>query len=199
MKVERLSRRKADEIMKSLEGDCFRNFKAAFHCERMYVDQRDRPWALPEEERSYFLVESYLFGLHIEKSPWLSLSSFARVLSKHPKQKCAMCLKSFLEQELFPMLESLQKSHVNANLTEAGKVVFEELRNLRSGVHRVEVKEFDGYYYPATITYSLASTSWGSRVMRTIVETFKRWQRVVRLTRHNGMLWRGRKRGLAAC
>ena len=151
LRIVPLSRLEADRTMKSLDGVNFQNFRAAFHGERIHIAEREQLWALPEEERSYYLVQSYLFGINKWTPQTLLLSSFARVLSTKPNENCAGCLKMLLEQELFP--RSSQKTQIQARLTEEGNGVFQTLRKLRSNVYRVNIQKWDGYYYPATITY----------------------------------------------
>jgi hypothetical protein len=56
-----------------------------------------------------------------------------------------------LEQELCP--RSPQQAYVQARLNEKGKGVFHTLRDLRSDLYRVDIQQWDGHYFPATITY----------------------------------------------
>lgn len=151
MKVTHLSRQEADQLMKSLDmdGDYYRNFYGAFHDERMRVHDRGQFWALSEEERSYFLVESYLFGVNFQNPNLISISSFARILRATPSQKCAPCFKFLLQETLFPMCVVQRKYCISAVLTEKGKTVFRELQKVLPGI---QIEKFDGYYYPATIT-----------------------------------------------
>ena len=151
LRIVPLLRLDADRIMKSLDGVHFQNFCAAFHGERIHLAQREQLWALAEGERSYYLVQSYLFGINNWTPQTCLLSSFARVLSTKPNENCAGCLKMLLEQEL--CIRSPHTTQVQARLTKEGKGVFQTLRKLRSNVYRVDIQQWDGYYYPATITY----------------------------------------------
>lgn len=150
MTITLLSQQEADKLMKSLDTDedYYRNFKDAFHDERRQVHDRSQLWALSETERSYFLVESYLFGVNFQNPNLLTLSSFARILRATPRQKCVTCLRFLLHETLFPMCVAQRKRYINAVLTEKGKTVFKDLKKDLSGV---QIEEFDGYYYPATI------------------------------------------------
>jgi hypothetical protein len=147
-----LTQEDADRTMKSLGGVYFLNLCTVFHDERIRVTHREPLWALPEAERSYYRVQSYLFGVNKKWAPLvLILSAFARVLRTRPRDNCAGCLKMLLEQELCP--RSPQQAYVQARLNEKGKGVFHTLRDLRSDLYRVDIQQWDGHYFPATITY----------------------------------------------
>ena len=62
MKINLLLQKPADDLMKSLDGQYLANFVEAFHEER--YKPRDQCWALPEDTRLYYQVESYLFGIN---------------------------------------------------------------------------------------------------------------------------------------
>lgn len=131
MTIRQLTRQEADSLMKALDvnGKWYQNFYEAFHGERTHVSDRDRPWALPDQERSYYLIESYLFGVSFKKdSDIITLSSFALVLPRNPSHNCASCLKVLLQQELIPFCRDHRKRCISAALTEKGKVVFERLK-----------------------------------------------------------------------
>lgn len=128
--IHQLTQQEADTLMKALEvnGKYYENFLDAFHSERTHVSERNRPWALPEEERSYYLIESYLFGVKFNNPDIISLSSFALVHARIPSHDCASCLRLLLKQVLIPFCRDHRKRRISAALTEKGKIVFEGLR-----------------------------------------------------------------------
>ncbi len=149
--IHQLTQEEADTLMKTLDVNekYYQNFYEAFHDERRHVSDRDRPWALSEHERVYYLIESYLFGVNFGIPDLVSLASFARILPQSPRHKCAFCLKLLLKETLIPFCRDHKRLHINASLTEAGKVVFEEIQKDFPGV-RIR----PGYrYYSATIPY----------------------------------------------
>ena len=128
--IQLLTQKQADDQMKSLDVNekYYRHFYEAFHDERRHVSDRERLWALPEHERSYYLIESYLFGINLKNPDIISLSSFARILLQTPHQNCASCLKLLLRRILLPMGVTENKRYISAALTKAGRTVFEELK-----------------------------------------------------------------------
>lgn len=148
--IIQLTQQDADKLMKSLDQNetYYRNFYEAFHGERKPEGDRSLLWALDKEERSYYLVESYLFGINFKPSNQISISSLARVLHATPSEKCATCLKFLLQETLFPICVA-QRKYINAVLTEKGKTVFTDLKKDLRGV---QIEAFDGHYYPARIT-----------------------------------------------
>jgi hypothetical protein len=150
MKVTSLSQEVADQLMKSLDADgaYFRNFKDAFNDERRQVHDRSQLWALSEKERSYYLVEPYLFGINFQNPDLISISSFARILHATSSHTCASCLKLLVKETLFPICVAQDKRIINAALTEKGKRVFEELKKQ---LHGVEIVVSQPYHF-ATIS-----------------------------------------------
>ena len=144
MKIRQLSQPEADVLIKSLEGVFFENWSKAFHDERSLP--RAGPVALPEDKRTYFLVESYLVGIFCGNSLALSLSSFARVLAEHPAGSCAMCLKVLLETQLFPMCREQDKTQIVAKLEPDGVGVFRELESFIPGIRLTP-----GFYWDALV------------------------------------------------
>lgn len=109
--VEILPQEQADMLMKDLTkagGDAFRGFMISFDDEqkkRFESDKTNGPsnqgvWALPPEERTYYLVkygkQPYLF---IGVSHNDTISSLAKI-SSSLAGKGAECLKALLEKEL---------------------------------------------------------------------------------------------------
>ena len=150
MTITQLLQQDADTLMKSLDmnEEYYRNFYAAFHDERRRVVDRNQIWALSKEERSYYLIESYLFGINFQNPTLISISSFARVLRTTPSHNCAGCLKCLLQDTLFPICVAQSKHHISAALTENGKTVFEELKKDLPGIQIM----FGRPYHFATIT-----------------------------------------------
>ncbi len=132
MQIRFLAQNEADNLMKSLQGQYLANFKEAFHEEQGKL--RDQPWALPPEERWYYRVESYLFGVNCKYLYALSLSSLARIDATSPKGNCAMCFKHLLEIELFPLCRSQNKQQIVAQFAPQGAKVFEVLSSMMPGV-----------------------------------------------------------------
>ena len=135
MDIQLLSQEVADALMKSLRGIHASHFYYGFHAEREHL-RTDR-WALPSEQRLYYRVESYLFGVNCrdaEDPAALCLSSFARVDAAHPRGSCAMCLKLLIEDALVPLGWTLQKTRIMAVLNRDGTRVFHELQSLLPGV-----------------------------------------------------------------
>lgn len=126
MLIQKLSQKLADDLMKSLEGNYLDNFREAFHQEK---DQPSTgPIALPENDRVYYRIESYLVGFGNGTVDALSLASFARVLAVRPAGSCAMCLKGLFENVIFPICREQGKIRISARLTPRGRKVFEDLR-----------------------------------------------------------------------
>ena len=109
--VEMLSQKQADRLMKDLKnagGDAFQGFMISFDDERRKLlesDETNGPsnrtvWALPPEERSYYLVkygkQPYLL---IGMSHFDTISSVAKI-SSSLSGKGAECLRALLEKEL---------------------------------------------------------------------------------------------------
>lgn len=132
MLIQQLSQQQANAFMKSLNGDYFSNWHKAFHEERGLP--RTELVALPEDKRTYFLIESYLVGINCGNATALSLSSFARVLSKRPAGSCAMCLKDLFEKRLFQICRQQGKNQIVAKLEPDGVRVFKELLSLMPGI-----------------------------------------------------------------
>lgn len=132
MLIQQLSQQRADALMKSLNGIYFRNWYKAFH------EERSLPLtgsvALPEDKRTYVLIESYLVGINYGNAMALSLSSFARVLSTRPAGSCAMCLKNLFEKRLFLICLQQGKTQIIAKLEPDGVRVFKELQSLIPGI-----------------------------------------------------------------
>ena len=148
MTIHQLTQQEADKLMKSLDRNAkyYKNFYEAFHEERTHVSDRNKPWALPEPERSYYLIESYLFGVNFQLPDNVNLSSFARILPQTPRHNCASCLTLLLRQKLIPLCQDYKKRRINAALTENGKVVFARLK-----------KDFPGLEIGAGTPYHHAS------------------------------------------
>jgi hypothetical protein len=148
--ITRLTQRDADALMKSLDTNeaYYHNFYGAFHDERRQTIDRNIFWALSEEERSYYLIESYLFGINFQNPTLISISSFARILNASPSQNCATCLKFLLQDVLFPICVAHNKNRVNAALTEKGRAVFEKLKEDLPGI---EITLSQPYHF-ATMT-----------------------------------------------
>jgi hypothetical protein len=144
-----LSQHEADRLMKSLEGVYFQNFQGAFLEERASTYDKDQLWALPEYKRSYFQIESYLFGINFGQSRQITMSSFARI-APTPDNRCAKCLQCLLEETLFPLGVAQNKHLITAFLTKDGKDVFQELHKYLPGV-RIADKERFGYYLATVI------------------------------------------------
>lgn len=132
MQIRLLPQNEADDLMKSRQGLYLANFQGAFDEEQ--GKPRDQPWALPPEERWYYRVESYLFGVNDNTRDTLGLSSFARIDATPPKGNCAMCFKHLLEVELFPLCRSQNKQQIVALLRPQGRKVFEALGSMMPGV-----------------------------------------------------------------
>lgn len=129
MKINLLLQKPADDLMKSLEGQYLANFVEAFHEER--YKSRDQCWALPNDTRLYYQVESYLFGINCQNLTALSLSSFARIDATSPKRSCATCLKYLIEKELIPLCKAQHKKQITARLvTGGGSAVFKQLESM---------------------------------------------------------------------
>jgi hypothetical protein len=109
--VEILSQKQADRLMKDLKksgGDAFRGFMISFDDEGRKLLEADKingpynkgVWALPPEERSYYLVkygkQPYLL---IGMSNYDTISSIAKI-SSSLSGKGAECLRALLEKEL---------------------------------------------------------------------------------------------------
>ena len=125
--------------MKSLTGRWLSNFNQAFHAES------DRPpnevWALSEEQRLYYQISSYLFGIHPHPLT-TDLASFARVLETRPERRCAEYLKSLIQEKVAPICHAKGATRIGAALTKGGRRVFVELQAILPGVF-IE----DGYPY----------------------------------------------------
>lgn len=109
--VEILSQEQADKLMKDLKksgGDTFRGFMISFNDERKRLLDADEAtvrsdevvWALPSEDRTYYLVkygkQPYLL---IGMSHFDTISSMAKITSSL-SGKGAECLRALLEKEL---------------------------------------------------------------------------------------------------
>ncbi|NWF73574.1 MAG: hypothetical protein HXY51_11115 [Nitrospirae bacterium] len=136
--------------MKSLEGIFLQNFQTAFHEECARTFDQDRVWALPEHKRSYFRIESYLFGIDFGQARLITISSFARITATSPRS-CSKCLQCLLEHKLFPLGVAQNKRLITAFLTKNGKDVFQELQKQLPGV-RIADKE-RGAHYLATVIF----------------------------------------------
>lgn len=147
--ITKLNQQHADKLLKRLDMNCHRNFSDAFHDENKRMVEKGPLWALPEEERSYYLIESYLFGINFQGQDGIYISSFARIFPARPSQKCATCLKFLLQETLFPLCGAQGKRCVKAALTAKGRTVFEELQKDLPSVH---IEKFNEYYSLATIT-----------------------------------------------
>jgi hypothetical protein len=146
MLIQEFSQQQADALMKSLDGIYFKNWYNAFHEERALP--RTGPVALPEDKRTYLLIESYLVGINCghATSLALSLSSFARVLAAHPTGTCAMCLDHLFKMQLFPMCRQQGKTQIFAKLEPDGVRVFKELQALMPSI------QLDpGFYWSALV------------------------------------------------
>ena len=144
MRIQQLSQHEADVLMKSLSGVYRENWLKAFHEERN-VPQTSAV-ALPEDKRTYFLVESYLVGIFCGNATALSLSSFARVLANHPVGSCAVCLKTLFQRRLFPLCRQLGNTQIVAKLEPDGVRVFKELLDLMPGIALSR-----GFYWDALV------------------------------------------------
>lgn len=147
--ITKLTQQHADKLLKRLDMNYYRNFYDAFHDENKRVVEINPLWALPEEERSYYLIESYLFGINFQRQDGIYISSFARIFPATPRQKCATCLKFLLQETLFPLCVAQGKRCVKAALTAKGRTVFEELQKDLPSVH---IEKFNEHYFLATIT-----------------------------------------------
>jgi hypothetical protein len=132
MEIKLLSQQEADDLMKTLRAQCLSNFRKAFHSER--DKPRDMIWALPKEERLYYQVESYLFGVNPKPAFSIGISSFARILDATPEKSCAECLKKLICDKLVPMCKDQQKNLIKVALTEDGKRIFRALQAILPGV-----------------------------------------------------------------
>ena len=128
--IHQLPQEEADTLMKRLDvnREYYQNFYEAFHDERRHISDRNRTWALPHQERSYYLIGSYLFGVKFKNPDIISLSSFALVLPRNPSHDCASCLRLLFKQILIPFCRDHKKRCISAALTEKGKTVFEDLK-----------------------------------------------------------------------
>lgn len=145
MLIQQFSQHQADTLMKSLDGVYFNKWCNAFHEERSLP--RTGLVALPEDKRTYFLIESYLVGINCGNPTALSLSSFARVISTRPRGSCAMCLKDLFEKRLFPMCRQQDKTQIVAKLEPDGVRVSKDLRFLMPGIQLTS-----GFYWDALVT-----------------------------------------------
>lgn len=154
--IHQLTQEEADTLMKTLDVNkkYYQNFYDAFHGERTHLSNRDRPWALSEQERSYYLIESYLFGVNFQHSDTIKLSSFARILPQTPHHRCASCLRHLLQHRLLPMCGAYNKRCISAALTKEGRVVFEELKQAFPSLQITPSRP----YHSATILYEEGHT-----------------------------------------
>ena len=132
LSITDLSRQEADRIMKSLNGVFLQNFQAAFLEERSSTCDNNEMWALPERQRVYFRIESYLFGIKFGQSGLIALSSFARIAAT-TATRCAQCLQCLLEEKLFTLGVAQNKCLITALLTKNAKDVFHELQKHLQG------------------------------------------------------------------
>ena len=150
LSITDLSRQEADRIMKSLNGVFFQNFQAAFLEERSSTYDNNEMWALPEHQRVYFRIESYLFGINFGQSGLITLSSFARIAAA-TATRCAQCLQCLLEEKLFPLGVAQNKRLITVLLTKNAKDVFHELQKHLPGVRIADTERFG--YYLATVIF----------------------------------------------
>lgn len=64
--------------MKKLTGQYLENFRKSFQCERDRMHLQ--VWALPPDDRRYYLLEPYLFGFRPPINGFINVPSMARVL-----------------------------------------------------------------------------------------------------------------------
>ena len=150
MSITDLSQPDADRIMKALDGVFFQNFQAAFRDERPSTYDSTLLWALPRDIRSYFRIESYLFGINFGQSGLITISSFARIAAT-PDRSCANCLRSLLEEKLFPLGMAQNKRLITTFLTKNGKDVFQELQRHLPGIWIADTERLG--YHLATVLF----------------------------------------------
>lgn len=146
MRIQQLSQKHADDLMKSLGDIYFKNWEKAFRDESDNLDRREIIVALSGDKRIYFTVESYLVGINNNNPISMALSSFARVLAARPRGNCAMCLSVLFKEKLFPMCRQKGKSNITARLEPDGEEVFKDLKAFMPPIQLVP-----GYYCSAIV------------------------------------------------
>jgi len=144
----------ANSLMEQLSDQVLDNFKLGFHDERENILMNKKPIALPQKERSYFLIkvdtiDYLLVGINLNPNKILNLSSYARITTKL-NGKASICLKHLIGQELVPLCQSLGKEKiVSYAYTQRSTRVFEKLTELQ--INGVKDITLDGNTLSMTI------------------------------------------------
>ncbi|MEW6248798.1 MAG: hypothetical protein AB1555_19110 [Nitrospirota bacterium] len=140
IQVTELSFHESDTLLKGLSCEGRQNVKEAFHAEKANIDSGKPVWALPRNERIYYVAklqnEPYLL-VAMHPNPLLSsphivnISSLARVASP-TKGKGPDCLRAIIQEGLVPFCEQNGKTLIVARIhTERGLKVFRALQSVR--------------------------------------------------------------------
>ena len=137
IQVAELSCREADTLLKGLSCEGLQNVREAFHVEKANIDGGKSAWALPRNERIYYVAQLQndpylLVGIHpnpLPSSPHIvNISSLARVASA-AKGKATYCLRAVIQEKLVPFCEQNGKTLIVARIhTERGLKVFRALQ-----------------------------------------------------------------------
>jgi hypothetical protein len=143
--IHKIAQAEANSLMEQLSGEALDNFKLGFHDEKDNIVMNIKPIALPQKDRSYFLIKvdtiNYLLvGINLNPDKTLNLSSYARITTKL-NGKASSCLKQLIEQELVPLCHSLAKGRIlSLAYTQRSTKVFEKLTRLQiKGVKDVKL------------------------------------------------------------
>ena len=144
--IKKINQEEANRWMRKLYdegGELQENFERAFHEEKARKEKNKKYWALPSEERRYYIVyinnnAVLLAGINRH----LNISSFAKVTKEREfKGKGRCCVKRLIEDILVDKCRDANKEAFSVNTLESrkGQEVFEYLmNNLPKSVRKIE-------------------------------------------------------------
>lgn len=140
IQVIELSSHDTDTLLRGLSCEGLQNVREAFHAEKANIDSGKPAWALPRNERIYYVAklqnDPYLLvGMHpnpLPSSPHIvNISSLAKVASV-AKGKGPDCLRAVTQEGLVPFCKQNGKTLIVARIhTERGLKVFRALQSVR--------------------------------------------------------------------
>ncbi|MDR4473641.1 MAG: hypothetical protein R3B11_03010 [Nitrospira sp.] len=150
IQVAELSSHETDALLRGLSCEGLQNVREAFHTEKANIDGGKPTWALPRNDRIYYVAQwqndpYVLLGIHPSPLPGsphiVNISSLARVASA-AKGKAADCLRSVIQEKLVPFCKQNGKTLIVARIhTERGLKAFRALQSVRpGGISSVEIE-----------------------------------------------------------
>lgn len=150
IQVAELSSHETDALLRGLSCEGLQNVREAFHTEKANIEGGKPAWALPRNDRIYYVAQCQndpylLVGIHpnpLPSSPHIvNISSLARVASA-AKGKAADCLRIVIQEKLIPFCKQNGKTLIVARIhTERGLKAFSALQSVRpGGISSVEIE-----------------------------------------------------------